>query len=202
MEARVGGEPVRDRRMLVSSVIVADQMQLKSRIAFGQRFQEGDEFDVGMALEAPSMDLAKWAATASSCPERAIVCAATPAARVAENYTRSVAHNAAPPSAPHMTAAEKEHALTEFMRRDASSEPPWAPMGRRLGLAQRRADHRLLLGPGDGFLHSRIYISVFQEFRNHFRFLVTFGLCAGNLIGKGEVAGSHLAMVAPRRLPL
>jgi hypothetical protein len=38
MEARVGGEPVHDRRMLVGDVVVADQMQLKSRIAFGQRF--------------------------------------------------------------------------------------------------------------------------------------------------------------------
>jgi hypothetical protein len=52
MEARVDSEPVRDRGMLVGPVIVADQMQLKSWIAFGQRFQEGDEFDVGMALEA------------------------------------------------------------------------------------------------------------------------------------------------------
>ena len=58
MEARMGGEPAHDRRMLVGAIVVADQMQLKSRIAFGQRFQEGDEFDVGVALEAPSMDLA------------------------------------------------------------------------------------------------------------------------------------------------
>ena len=58
MEARVGGEPARDRRMLVGAIVVADQMQLKSRITLGERFQEGDEFDVGVALEAPSMDLA------------------------------------------------------------------------------------------------------------------------------------------------
>ena len=46
------------RRVLVGAIVVADQMQLKSRIAFGQRFQEGDEFDVGVALEAESLDLA------------------------------------------------------------------------------------------------------------------------------------------------
>jgi hypothetical protein len=57
MEARVGVEPTCDRRMFVGAVIVADQMQLKSRIAFGQRFQEGDELDVGVALETAPMDL-------------------------------------------------------------------------------------------------------------------------------------------------
>jgi hypothetical protein len=51
-----------------------------------------------------------------------IVCAVIPAVRAAENYTQSVAQNAPPPSAPHMTAAEKERALTEFMRRDAAGE--------------------------------------------------------------------------------
>ena len=51
-----------------------------------------------------------------------IVCAAIPAVRAAENYTQSVAQGAPPPSAPHMTAAEKERALTEFMRRDAAGE--------------------------------------------------------------------------------
>jgi hypothetical protein len=51
-----------------------------------------------------------------------IVCAAMPAVRAAENYTQSVAQNAPPSSAPHMTASEKERALTEFMRRDAAGE--------------------------------------------------------------------------------
>jgi AhpC/TSA family len=51
-----------------------------------------------------------------------IVCAAIPGVRAAENYTQSMAQNAPQPSAPHMTAAEKEHALTEFMRRDAAGE--------------------------------------------------------------------------------
>ena len=49
-----------------------------------------------------------------------IVCAAIPAVRAAEN--RPVAQNAPPSSVPHMTAAEKERALTEFMRRDAAGE--------------------------------------------------------------------------------
>ena len=50
-----------------------------------------------------------------------IVCAAMPAVRAAENHTQSVAQNA-PPSSAHMTASEKERALTEFMRRDAAGE--------------------------------------------------------------------------------
>jgi hypothetical protein len=50
-----------------------------------------------------------------------IVCVAIPGLRAAED-TQSVAQNASEPSAPHMTAAEKEHALTEFMRRDAAGE--------------------------------------------------------------------------------
>jgi hypothetical protein len=49
-----------------------------------------------------------------------IVCAAMPAVRAAEN--RPVAQNAPPSSVPHMTAAERERALTEFMRRDAAGE--------------------------------------------------------------------------------
>src|SRR5246500_1871021 len=51
-----------------------------------------------------------------------IACAAIPAVRAGENDTQSVAQSAPSPSAPHMTAAEKEHALTEFMRRDAAGE--------------------------------------------------------------------------------
>ena len=51
-----------------------------------------------------------------------VACAAMPAVRAAENYTQSVAQSAPSPSAPHMTAAQKERALTEFMRRDAAGE--------------------------------------------------------------------------------
>jgi hypothetical protein len=51
-----------------------------------------------------------------------IFCGAIPGVRAAENYAQSVAQNAPQPSAPHMTAAEKEQALTEFMRRDAAGE--------------------------------------------------------------------------------
>jgi hypothetical protein len=51
-----------------------------------------------------------------------IVSAKIRGVRAAENDTQSVAQNARQPSASHMTAAEKEHALTEFMRRDAAGE--------------------------------------------------------------------------------
>ena len=51
-----------------------------------------------------------------------IVSTAIPVVLAAENYTQSVAQSAPSPSAPHMTAAEKERALTEFMRRDAAGE--------------------------------------------------------------------------------
>src|SRR5258708_7716914 len=51
-----------------------------------------------------------------------IVCVAIPGVRAAENYSQSVAQSAAQPKAPHMTAAEKQRALTEFMRRDAAGE--------------------------------------------------------------------------------
>ena len=42
--------------------------------------------------------------------------------RAAENYTQSVAQSSAFAERAHMTAAEKERALTEFMRRDAAGE--------------------------------------------------------------------------------
>jgi hypothetical protein len=51
-----------------------------------------------------------------------IVCATIPVVRAAESYTQSVAQSIPSPSTPHMTAAEKERALTEFMRRDAAGE--------------------------------------------------------------------------------
>jgi hypothetical protein len=51
-----------------------------------------------------------------------IFCGVIPGVQAAENYAQSVAQNAPQPSAPHMTAAEKEQALTEFMRRDAAGE--------------------------------------------------------------------------------
>ena len=47
MEARMGGEPVLDRRMLVGPVVVADQVQFQPRVAFGQRLQKGDELERG-----------------------------------------------------------------------------------------------------------------------------------------------------------
>ena len=59
----------------------------------------------------------RQALTAAPAALAIIVCGAIPAVRAAENDTNSVAQ-----SAPHLTAAEKEGALTEFMRRDAAGE--------------------------------------------------------------------------------
>jgi len=52
----------------------------------------------------------------------AIIAWAAPLAHTAENSTSSTAQNESLQSAPHLTAAEKERALTEFMRRDAAGE--------------------------------------------------------------------------------
>jgi hypothetical protein len=65
---------------------------------------------------------ARQALTVVSATLGIIACAAIPAVRAGENDTQSVAQSAPSPSAKPMTAAEKEHALTEFMRRDAAGE--------------------------------------------------------------------------------
>jgi hypothetical protein len=51
-----------------------------------------------------------------------IVWATVPAAHAGESSILPAAQSTPEQSAPHMTAAEKEHALTEFMRRDAAGE--------------------------------------------------------------------------------
>jgi hypothetical protein len=51
-----------------------------------------------------------------------IVSAEIRGVRAAENDTQSVAQNTPQLSASHMTTAEKEHALTEFIHRDAAGE--------------------------------------------------------------------------------
>jgi hypothetical protein len=51
-----------------------------------------------------------------------VVCAATPLSRAGESSGSPSAQNAPSPSTPHMTAAEKVHALNEFMRREAGGE--------------------------------------------------------------------------------
>src|SRR5260370_18320789 len=58
VQARVRGQPLFDRGMLVGSVVVADQMQLQLGIALGQRLPEDDELGVPMAPVATPMDLA------------------------------------------------------------------------------------------------------------------------------------------------
>ncbi len=51
-----------------------------------------------------------------------IAWATMPVAYAAESFASPAAQSTPEQSAPHMTAAEKEHALTEFMRRDAAGE--------------------------------------------------------------------------------
>jgi AhpC/TSA family len=51
-----------------------------------------------------------------------IVCVTTPAANAAGNSISPAVRSTREQSAPHMTAAEKERALTDFMRRDAAGE--------------------------------------------------------------------------------
>jgi hypothetical protein len=51
-----------------------------------------------------------------------IVWAMVPAAHAEESSILPAPQSTPEQSAPHMTAAEKEHALTEFMRRDAAGE--------------------------------------------------------------------------------
>ncbi len=58
MKARMSGPPLSNHRMFMGPVVVVDQMQLTSQIAVGQRFQEGDDLQVGMALEATPVDFA------------------------------------------------------------------------------------------------------------------------------------------------
>lgn len=79
---------------------------------------------INSTRDAPTLreQLTRQAPTVVAAALAVIVCVAIPAVRAAENYTQSVAQGAPPPSAPHMSAAEKERALTEFMRRDAAGE--------------------------------------------------------------------------------
>jgi hypothetical protein len=79
---------------------------------------------MGSTRNTPTLR-ARWlrqALTVAPAALAIIVCAAIAAVRAAENYTKSVAQNAPLPSASHMTAAEKERALTELLRRDAAGE--------------------------------------------------------------------------------
>jgi hypothetical protein len=79
---------------------------------------------INSTLDTPT-PRARWlrrALTGAPAAVAIIVCVAIPAVLAADNYTQPVAQSAPSPSAPHMTAAEKERALTEFMRRDAAGE--------------------------------------------------------------------------------
>jgi hypothetical protein len=79
---------------------------------------------INSTLDTP-MPRARWLRQALAIAPAALailVFAAISAVRGAENYTNPVAQNAPTPKTPHMTAAEKERALTEFMRRDAAGE--------------------------------------------------------------------------------
>jgi len=54
----MGAQPFVYRRVLVGSVVVADEMQLPLRVTACQRFQKSKELNVSMAREAASMHLA------------------------------------------------------------------------------------------------------------------------------------------------
>src|ERR1700722_8036948 len=78
---------------------------------------------IDSTLDSPPPPRARWLRQALAVAPAAlaiVVSAGIPAVRAAEKYTPSVASTSSP--APHMTAAEKERALTEFMRRDAAGE--------------------------------------------------------------------------------
>src|SRR5215467_9059297 len=58
MNAEMGGQPLVYGKMLVGSVVVANEMQLPFGVTARQRFQESNELNMGMAREAASMHLA------------------------------------------------------------------------------------------------------------------------------------------------
>src|SRR5215470_15023785 len=58
MDAEMGGQPLVYGKMLVGSVVVANEMQLPFGVTARQRFQESNELNMGMAREAASMHLA------------------------------------------------------------------------------------------------------------------------------------------------
>ena len=58
LHAGMRGEPLLYCRVLVRSVVIANQMQIPLRVMARQRREEGDELDMGMTREAASMDLA------------------------------------------------------------------------------------------------------------------------------------------------
>ncbi len=63
-----------------------------------------------------------WTSLVAAVVLAIVAWAAAPATRAAGTSASPTAQSASQQSAPNMTAAEKEHALTEFMRRDAAGE--------------------------------------------------------------------------------
>src|SRR5690606_9229714 len=59
VEPGMGGEPVLDGGMLVRAVVVADQMDLPTRVGAPDRFEEGDELDVRVTRVATTVDSAR-----------------------------------------------------------------------------------------------------------------------------------------------
>src|SRR5260370_21767113 len=79
---------------------------------------------INSTLDTP-MPRARWLRQALTLALAAlvmIVYVTTPAAYAAGNSISPAPQSTPEQSAPHMTAAEKERALTEFMRRDAAGE--------------------------------------------------------------------------------
>ena len=191
MKARMGGQPLFDCGMLVSAVVVADQMQLQLGIALGQRLQEGDELGVPMAPVATPVDLAAGHlqrgeqtggavaqvimghAGGQPGPHRQHRLGAVKRLNlrllVHAQHQRALGGVQIEPDdigqlcVELRVAAELEGfdpvRLEPILLPDAMNggrrqpnlfgQAPRAPMGRRLGLAQRCADYRLLLGRGN-----------------------------------------------------
>jgi AhpC/TSA family len=79
---------------------------------------------INSTLDTPTLR-ARWLRQALTLAPAAlvmIVCVTTPATYAVGNSISPAARSTPEQSAPHMTAAEKERALTEFMRRDAAGE--------------------------------------------------------------------------------
>jgi hypothetical protein len=79
---------------------------------------------INSTLDRPT-PRARWLRQALAVASAALVMIAyitTPAAYAAGNSISPAARSTPEQSTPHMTAAEKERALTEFMRRDAAGE--------------------------------------------------------------------------------
>src|SRR5579875_3746002 len=188
MEARMRGQPLLYCRMLVGAVIVADQVDLASRIAAGQRVEERNELHVSMAVETARVNLAGGHLQRGEQTGGAVAGVIMGAARgqprphrqqplgaverldlgffVHAQHQRPLGRVQIEPNNVGQLAVElgvgaelegfHSVRLQPVLLPDAMharrrepyfpGQPPHAPMGGGLGLAQGRADNRLFLG--------------------------------------------------------